>query len=500
MIAATEPEAEPSLNLFDGATDLMCVRDMQGRFVRVNHAWETTLGLSTDEVLNTPLLPLVHPADVPATLLRMAEADRCGQVVDFVNRYRRRDGHYRHLQWRAGRVGDVILGRARDVTVHRLREDEVRIAQRALEETLADVGDRLRAPADAILTTVQALGHTALTPVQRAMVQALGRSVETLEELVAQLMEREAAWASSLPTVERLRPAAAPRIATVSTHIGPALTGEQADLVRGPDIKPSSVLQRWVLETSRHVDQNPVFHRNFRDLPSRTLGLLVIRLDHLGGFYPRRLQGLSCQSGLMSAGRAASLLARMQDIGFVDVAGRFQAGRIRPYRVQAAMRKSFAELLAIDLRSMAASDYRAVLALEAMEKDGTRTTPLLAAFAAALLDDLTAGEDALGIRLNGVPSMARGQAVALSIAVDAIGRRGGAGEGWIDISLTDYASRFDVSRMHVGRIVESLEACGLLRDPVSPSRLRVTGRFLEELDSYRQAECDVLARALGRLV
>lgn len=500
MIAASDLDAEPLLSLFDSATDLMCIRDMQGRFVRVNQAWEATLGLSTDEVLNAPLLPLVHPADVPATLLRMADADRRGEVVDFVNRYQRRDGSYRHLQWRARRAGDVILGRARDVTAHFVLQDEIQIAQRALEETLADVGDRLRTPADAILMTVEALGRTALTPAQKAMVQALGRSVETLEELVVRLMEREAAWATSRTTVERLRPTVALRIATVSTNVGRSLADEQDEPDRGTNINLSSALQHWILERSRHVDHNPIIHRSFRDLPSRILGLLAIRLDHLGRFYPRRLQGLSSQSGLMSAGRTASLLARMQDIGFVEVAGQFSAGRVRPYRVQAAMTQFFAGLLAIDLRSMAASDYRAVLALEAMETDKKLATPLLAASAAALLDNLNAGEDALGSRLNGVSALARGQAIALSIAADAIGRHGALGEGWIEISFADYARRFDVSRSHVSRIVESLKACGLMRDPGSPSRLSVTDRFLAELENYRQAECDLLGKALERLV
>jgi PAS domain S-box-containing protein len=497
MIPASDPDLEPSLKLFDGATDLMCVRDMQGRFVRVNQAWQTTLGLSTDEVCNTPLLPLIHPADVPATLQRMAEADRRHQVVDFVNRYRRRDGQYRDLQWHAQRVGDVILGRARDISTQRLLEEQAQVARVALDETLADIGSRLGAPASAILTTVQALGETELTPRQHALVQTLGRSVVTLEELIAKLVEREreAARAASVPKLDRHRSSAALQITTeppTAARIQLEQTGTGGDASVG--------LRTWIVEMAQHVGDNPSFRRGFRDVPSQTLGLFAIRLAHFDQFYPRQLQAVSVASGLMSANRAFALLARLQDVGFIEVAARLRSGRIRPYRIEPAMTQSFAALLEIDLKSLARTDYRAVLALEAIRADEGKAIPLLASFAAAVLDDLRSGGDGLTKRLNGVSLMARGQTVALAIAADALARNGTTGEGWIGISLTDYAQRFDVSRVQVRRIIESLEGCGLRRDPASPSRLLVTERFIEAIESVRRASCDLLAIALSRVI
>jgi hypothetical protein len=254
------------------------------------------------------------------------------------------------------------------------------------------------------------------------------------------------------------------------------------------------------VETSRHADDNAVFHRNFRDLPSQTLGLLAIRLEHLGQFYPRRLQSMSARSGLMSAGRAAALLSRMQDTDFVDVAGPFRPGQVRPHHVQATMMQAFGRLLMIHLKSLAAEDYRAVLAIEAIEEDGKRATPLLAEWAAALLDDLRSENGGLGNRLNRVPLMSKGQVIACAIGAEAIGKHGAAWEGWIDIPLTVYARRFDVSRVHVRRVVDSLAPCGLVRDAASSSRLLVTSRFRDEVEGYRVATCDLLAGILRRSI
>ena len=44
--------------------------------------------------------------------------------MGFVNRYRRRDGRYRHLEWRARRMGEVVFGVARDVTDRLARRGE----------------------------------------------------------------------------------------------------------------------------------------------------------------------------------------------------------------------------------------------------------------------------------------------------------------------------------------------------------------------------------------
>jgi PAS domain S-box-containing protein len=230
------------LSLFDGSPDLMCVRDMQGRLIRVNRAWQDTLGLPVEEVVDTPLLPLIHPADVPATILHMGEADRGHAVVNFVNRYRRRDGSYRYMEWRAQRLGEVILGRARDITTLRLHDHERVLARQSLSETLADIAGHVSVPAADILDAMRSLNQTALTPVQDALMRRIGRSVETLGDLVAQMIEREreAAWAAFLPMLEHRRPNPEPAI---EVRFRPAAP-DRADPPSGDAVAPLSASRR----------------------------------------------------------------------------------------------------------------------------------------------------------------------------------------------------------------------------------------------------------------
>jgi PAS domain S-box-containing protein len=117
-----EPPGDPVAawrfeTFFEVSLDMLCVRDREGRFVKVNQAWEASLGYSPQELEGSYLLPLIHPDDVAETLEEMKRVRAEGQgMARFINRYRHRDGSYRHLEWRARQVDEFVFAVARDVT------------------------------------------------------------------------------------------------------------------------------------------------------------------------------------------------------------------------------------------------------------------------------------------------------------------------------------------------------------------------------------------------
>ena len=178
-------------NFFDVSADLLCIRDLQGRFVQVNRAWETVLGYPVAALEGEGFLPLLHPDDVEITRAHMAKADLEGEVNGFVNRYRRTDGSYCQLEWRARRCGDLVFGVARDVT-ERLRiqgemaeaRDAAQAANKAKNDFLANMSHEIRTPLNGVIGLAAALGETPLTPKQAEIVAMIRRSGETLERLV----------------------------------------------------------------------------------------------------------------------------------------------------------------------------------------------------------------------------------------------------------------------------------------------------------------------------
>src|SRR5689334_2754591 len=112
------PEAEGAgpdfATFFAVSLDLLVIRDAAFRIVKVNKAWETTLGWRPDEMEGEPMLAFIHPDDAPASHGHMKRMEMERDVSGFINRYRCRDGSYRHLEWRARRDGELVYGVARD--------------------------------------------------------------------------------------------------------------------------------------------------------------------------------------------------------------------------------------------------------------------------------------------------------------------------------------------------------------------------------------------------
>ena len=183
-------------NFFEVSLDLLCIRDMSLKFTRVNRTWETVLGYSMKELEGVEMLPLIHPDDVEATQGHMRRMERETEVLGFINRYRHRDGHYRHLEWRARRVGDKVFGAARDVTERLAAEAEIAAAKLAAEaanraktDFLANMSHEIRTPLNGVIGVVAALAETELTPAQREMVDLIQSSGVTLERLVSDFLD-----------------------------------------------------------------------------------------------------------------------------------------------------------------------------------------------------------------------------------------------------------------------------------------------------------------------
>lgn len=86
---------------FDWSIDLLCIHGLDGRFQRVNPSFERLLGWSAAEMTSRPALEFVHPEDVAATKTVLEHLAAGESTLGFENRYRCKDGNYRHLRWNA---------------------------------------------------------------------------------------------------------------------------------------------------------------------------------------------------------------------------------------------------------------------------------------------------------------------------------------------------------------------------------------------------------------
>jgi diguanylate cyclase (GGDEF)-like protein/PAS domain S-box-containing protein len=140
--------AAESARWFAMSNGLLCVADLEGRFVRVNRAWTDTLGYSERELLSRPFLDFVHPDDRERTAASVAAlADPPGGSADLENRYRAKDGSWRWLSWTSRSDGKRIYAVAKDVTeakrAEALQETRLRVAQaQARSDELTGLANR----------------------------------------------------------------------------------------------------------------------------------------------------------------------------------------------------------------------------------------------------------------------------------------------------------------------------------------------------------------------
>lgn len=141
--AALREKTEELDRLFTLTLDLLCIAGTDGRFRRVNPAWSRLLGYRPDELEGQALLDYVHPDDRQVTQQALAALAEGREVLDFINRYRAKDGSYRWIEWRSRPyAGNLIFAAARDVTDRRRAEEALRLRTRQLE-ALRMVGEEL---------------------------------------------------------------------------------------------------------------------------------------------------------------------------------------------------------------------------------------------------------------------------------------------------------------------------------------------------------------------
>ncbi|MDD5304489.1 MAG: PAS domain S-box protein, partial [Elusimicrobia bacterium] len=120
-----EKEREQFFKFFQTSTDLMCMADPNGAFIRTNPAFAQTLGYSEAELRAKPFVDFVAPEDKQATVDEMARQMRKGFTLNFENRYVCKDGSFRWLSWRAvyNQAEGITYATARDMTEQKRAEE-----------------------------------------------------------------------------------------------------------------------------------------------------------------------------------------------------------------------------------------------------------------------------------------------------------------------------------------------------------------------------------------
>ena len=197
-ITARRLAEEERDRFFTLSPDALCTAGFDGYLKRINPAWTDLLGYSEQELLSRPAIEFVHPDDRAATAEAMRRIQAGEAVVSFENRYRRKDGSHRWLQWRARQVAErqILYAFARDVTEEKRIESELAAARdqallsvNAKSTFLANMSHEIRTPMNGVIGMCELLMDTSLNSAQRRYAETIHSSADSLLTILDDILD-----------------------------------------------------------------------------------------------------------------------------------------------------------------------------------------------------------------------------------------------------------------------------------------------------------------------
>ncbi|MCM5680054.1 PAS domain S-box protein [Schlegelella sp. S2-27] len=137
--------AEENKDLVDNAFDIVCMLDLEGRFLNVNPAATALSGYSQAELLSRSFFELLHPEDLEAAheALERSRSEQTGDRRNVLRRWVTKLGEVRHLSWsyRWDAKKGVVYATGRDVTHEHQIQQELAHAHARLESLLSSIDD-----------------------------------------------------------------------------------------------------------------------------------------------------------------------------------------------------------------------------------------------------------------------------------------------------------------------------------------------------------------------
>lgn len=133
-VTPNEQRDSQLIRFFHIPLHLLLIASTEGEILRINPGWYESLGYTSDEVLHTSFLDLVHPEDMEDTLKEMNKLQEGNTTFYFENRYRTKSGGYRWLVWSAIFIPEenVYYAIAHDITKRKNAEKTLQLRERIL--------------------------------------------------------------------------------------------------------------------------------------------------------------------------------------------------------------------------------------------------------------------------------------------------------------------------------------------------------------------------------
>ncbi|MGV3556662.1 PAS domain S-box protein [Larkinella arboricola] len=126
---------------FTGALDMHCISDTQGNLLKTNRAFQLALGYSEAELMAIPFLYLLHRDEQKFVFQNLLTNILHQPIRNQINRFRKKDGTYRIVEWNAIGIDNLVYGSARDITERQQAQEALRESEQRFREIAENVDE-----------------------------------------------------------------------------------------------------------------------------------------------------------------------------------------------------------------------------------------------------------------------------------------------------------------------------------------------------------------------
>jgi PAS domain S-box-containing protein len=113
---------------FEHSYDFTCIANTEGYFEIINPNFLKSLGYNETELLTKRFVEFIHPEDVNNTMGEIEKLKKGATTINFINKYRKKDGNYIWLEWNASpdKTNGKIYAIARDITQRAINQNIIK--------------------------------------------------------------------------------------------------------------------------------------------------------------------------------------------------------------------------------------------------------------------------------------------------------------------------------------------------------------------------------------
>ncbi|MCQ0094014.1 PAS domain S-box protein [Roseovarius sp. M141] len=172
--------------------DLLGFMNNEGRFVETNPAWFKILGYTGAEIDDQHFTDLIHPDDINRMQAAFDQMSGGQPVLNFVNRFRRKDGGYEWISWHGVPEGGLFFCTGRCITAEKENEAALRTREQEAslrEQFIAVLGHDVRNPLAAINAASRVIARNTEDPQIGEMIASIQGSTDRIARLIDDVMD-----------------------------------------------------------------------------------------------------------------------------------------------------------------------------------------------------------------------------------------------------------------------------------------------------------------------